>query len=348
MIKEKEIREIREHLEASQNPLFFFDNDVDGLCSFLILRRSIGRGRGVAIKSFPDLKAQYIKKVEELNPDAVFILDKAEVDREFVELVKAKGLPIIWIDHHNSKTDEDIISQTYYYNSFPTSEPTTYIAQNVFERKEDLWLAIIGSISDVYKPDFASDFENEFPELYNSQLNAFDALHETEIGKIIRMLNFGLMDTITNVVSLVKYLFKAKNAYDLLEEKNETKHLHKRYAQLNSFFNKQIEKAEENVDKKSPVLFFSYSGETSMSAEISNRLLYDNPDKLIVVGFKRPDKVNISVRGKDALKVTQAAIEGIEDATGGGHEEATGAMVFVEDWDKFKENIKKWFEDNNS
>ena len=56
MLNKKELDEIKENLEMSQNPLFFFDNDVDGLCSFLILRRSIGRGRGVAIKSFPDLK----------------------------------------------------------------------------------------------------------------------------------------------------------------------------------------------------------------------------------------------------------------------------------------------------
>lgn len=32
MLTEKQISEIREHLEKAQNPLFFFDND-DGLCS---------------------------------------------------------------------------------------------------------------------------------------------------------------------------------------------------------------------------------------------------------------------------------------------------------------------------
>jgi single-stranded DNA-specific DHH superfamily exonuclease len=39
MLNDKQIDEIREHLEKAQNPLFFFDNDDDGLCSFLLLQR---------------------------------------------------------------------------------------------------------------------------------------------------------------------------------------------------------------------------------------------------------------------------------------------------------------------
>ena len=49
MLSEKQVKEIREHLEKAQNPLFFFDNDQDGLCSFLLLQRYIGRGKGIAI-----------------------------------------------------------------------------------------------------------------------------------------------------------------------------------------------------------------------------------------------------------------------------------------------------------
>jgi len=55
MLNEKQINEIRNHLEKAQNPLFFFDNDNDGLTSFLLLQRYIGRGKGVVIRSFPDL-----------------------------------------------------------------------------------------------------------------------------------------------------------------------------------------------------------------------------------------------------------------------------------------------------
>ncbi|HUS50602.1 MAG TPA: hypothetical protein VMZ91_10585, partial [Candidatus Paceibacterota bacterium] len=63
------MEEIKEHLDKSQNPLFFFDNDVDGLCSFLLLQRYIGRGKGVPIKSFPEMTADYFRKINELNAD---------------------------------------------------------------------------------------------------------------------------------------------------------------------------------------------------------------------------------------------------------------------------------------
>jgi len=76
MLTEKQVIEIKEHLEKAQNPLFFFDNDQDGLCSFLLLQRYIGRGKGIPVRSFPDLDASYFRKIGELNADYIFILDK--------------------------------------------------------------------------------------------------------------------------------------------------------------------------------------------------------------------------------------------------------------------------------
>jgi len=340
MISSNQLQEIRDKLEASQNPLFFYDNDVDGLCSFLILRRALDRGKGVVIKSFPDLKEQYTRKVDELNPDTIIILDKAELSKEFANHAEEKGIPILWIDHHESKTDKTIIEKTSHYTSFPSAEPTSYIAQKIFNRPQDLWLAITGCIGDVYMPDFAEQFAEENPDLLPPNTDAFTALQTTTIGKTARMLNFGLMDTTTNVVNLTKYLFKAKNTYDILEENNYTKQFHKRANQLEEFFQKQIQKAEARFEPDLNILFFTYSGNTSMSSEISNRLAFKHPDKLIIVAFLRPEKANISVRGKNALKITKRAIENILGATGGGHEEATGAMVPISDFKTFKYNIQ--------
>ena len=88
MLTQKQILEIREHLEKAQNPLFFFDNDNDGLTSFLQLQRFIGRGKGISIKSFPDLNISYFRRITELNPDYIFILDKAVVSDKFLDRIK--------------------------------------------------------------------------------------------------------------------------------------------------------------------------------------------------------------------------------------------------------------------
>ena len=103
-----------------------------------------------------------------------------------------------------------------------------------------------------------------------------------------------------------------------------------------------MKKAETSVTSKK-LLFFSYSGDTSMSSEIANGLYFNHRGKFVVVAFIKPDKVNVSIRGKNAKQITMKAIENIEGASGGGHEEACGAQVPVEKLEEFKENLSKIF-----
>jgi len=165
MLTEKQIREIRKHLEKAQNPLFFFDNDADGLASFLLLRRYIDRGKGVAIKSFPDLNASYARKLYELNPDYVFILDKPAVADGFLSEVRELNIPLVWIDHHNvAKLDN---KEIYYYNPYfndETSEPVSYLSYKISGRNEDIWIAMIGTIGDGFFPEFAEEFSKKLKE----------------------------------------------------------------------------------------------------------------------------------------------------------------------------------------
>ena len=346
MIEKNKLNEIREHLENSQNPLFFFDNDVDGLCSFLILRRAIERGKGVAIKSFPDLNKQYLRKVNELNPDYVFILDKPRVSEEFIEGVCKKNLPLIWIDHHDVEIDERLLKKISYYNSCPSSEPTSYIAQKIFNRKEDIWLAMIGCIADVYIPEFSKDFAEKYPELLpTTNLSAFDILYTTELGKIIRIIDFGMKDTTTNLLNLIRILIKSTSPYDILEENPKTRHLHYQYNKINRIYKKLITKAESQANPEDKFIIFTYGGNMSISSEIANALFYKNQDKLIVVCYKnqRYGKVNVSIRGKNAKKITEKIVSKISGASGGGHEEATGAVIPEEKFEEFKKELKNYF-----
>ncbi|MDD4563275.1 MAG: DHH family phosphoesterase [Candidatus Nanoarchaeia archaeon] len=339
MLSKDKINELRELLEKTQNPLFFFDNDSDGLCSFIILQRALNKGKGIPIKSYPDLSEKYVKKVQELNPDSIIILDKADVNHKFIESVSQQNIPIIWIDHHKSNTLDEYISKTHYFNTYPEAEPVTYIAQKIYNRSQDRFFAMIGCIFDVYIPDFAKEFEKQYPELFNSKLDAFDALHLTEIGKFSLMLNFGLMNTTTNVVKLIKYLERINSPYDLLEENYYTKEFHKRYNELNKELTKLINKAKiKNKDEK--ILFFSYEGQNSMSGLLANKLYFLNKDKLIIVAYKKPDKINLSIRGENALKFTKKMLEKIEGSSGGGHENATGAMIPITQYEKLLELIR--------
>jgi len=342
MLTETQVLEIKEHLEKAQNPLFFFDNDNDGLASFLILRRFLGRGRGVAIKSFPDLDVSYCRKVQELNPDYIFILDKPTVSQAFIDKIKKDNIPIVWIDHH--QVEKPLDEEINYYNPFHvdnTNEPVSYLCYKIVNRKEDTWLAVVGCISDCYMPDFYKEFEEKYPELSKKNpKSAFDLLYNSDIGKISRILDFSLKDTTTNVVNMMRFMIKTNSPFDILQENSKTRPILKRFDEVNSKYQMLIEKARQQAKEK--IIYFQYGGSLSLSSNLANQLSYEFPDKLIVVVFIKSDVANISLRSKgDVRKITLEAIEGIEGATGGGHRSATGAKMSVSDLPKFKENIEK-------
>jgi len=221
----------------------------------------------------------------------------------------------------------------------PSSEPATYWCYKVSDRKEDLWLATCGCIGDGFLPDFANDAAGKYPELFKKVRSAFEGLYETELGKITQILNFSLKDRTSNVVKMLRFMFSAFPA-DVLDEGKQNKML-ARYEQINKKYQKLLEKAMLSAGQ-GRLLYFQYGGELSISADIANELSYRCPGKIVVIAYLKGTKVNISLRGKiNMRKFTEKAIEGIGDATGGGHEHATGAQVQVEDLPKFKENLDK-------
>lgn len=333
MLSQIQLKEIRESLENSQNPLFFFDNDVDGLCSFLIMQRFLGRGRGISIKSFPELDRSYYKKVEELNADTVFILDKPLVDILFLKDLEERNIPVVWIDHHEMESIE-FPTNVRYYNSFPSAEPVTYLSYQVTKKKEDLFLAMIGCIGDVYLPDFAKEFTEKNPDLFNLNIPVFDSLFLTEIGKAVRLLNFALKDTVTNVVNMIRYLSQITNIYEILQESNKSKTFHLRAKQLEKIHNKLVQKAENNLTEEK-LFVFTYSGDTAMSADLANWLYFKHKDKMVIVAFRKQDKLSVSLRGKEAKKILFKITKKIPEISGGGHDEACGAQVPTDLFEKF-------------
>jgi len=342
MLTNKQIEEIRGHLNNAQNPVFFFDNDQDGLCSFLLLQKYIGRGKGFPIKTSPALAKDYFRKVEEFNSDYIFILDKPEVSEDFVQEVEKRNIPIIWIDHHEISVDK-IPKYINYYNPLfgeeKTNEPVTYICHKITNKKEDLWLAVVGCISDNFVPYFYKDFMKDFPDLCKDYKNAFDIFYGTEIGKIARILGFGLKDSISNVVSMIKFLISSKNPYDFLEENNKNKMIHRRFEEIDKKYQKILSKAKKE-GLSGNLLFFKYSGDTSMSADVSNGLKYLFPNKFVIVLYTKGAKANVSGRGKNVRDIVLKAISGLENATGGGHENAVGAQIRKEDIEEFEKNIR--------
>lgn len=332
-------QETREQLEQVQNPLFLYDNDTDGLCSFVLIRRWLGRGEGVAVKSYPDLSEQYLDKVDKINADSVVVLDIHALSSDFVEGINKRGLNIIWIDHHQVK---DLSLQqksefVFYFNPLYTIDkesngnPTSFQAYKIAQVENDSWISLVGCIADCFLPDFKVSVAEKYPTLWGKKNKTpFDAYYNTEFGRIALMLNFGLKDIPSKVKEIQDFLIECTNPEDALSESSPI--MKEKSAEIYKKYNQIVNEAEEGIVENT--LFYLYSGETSMSSEISNALVYKYPKKYIAIAYKRQGIVNISMRGKNIKLVLDKILSKIPNSTGGGHNDAVGARV---SWDKIKE-----------
>ena len=339
MLSKKQIKEIQEHLEKAQNPVFFFDNDTDGLCSFILLQRYIERGKGVAIKTFPDMTKDYFRKVKEFEADYIFILDKAVVSEAFFNEAEKYNIPIVWIDHH--EVHDAVPESVNYYN--PSDEPVTMFCYQVSQKKEDLWLALVGNIADRYLPDFYKEFQKNYPELSVEAKDAYDVRYKSQIGKVSRILEFALKDKTTNVVNMLKFLMKAKSPYDVLDEEARNYSMHKRFNELNKKYLVILRNAMIVGNSSGNVLSFKYSSETKFSQNLADELMYNFPDKLVIVAYVDGLKTTMSIRGEKIKDQVVKIIKSFSDATCGGHENSLGAKINTGNFEDFEKQVKELF-----
>jgi len=345
MLNEKQLSEIRAHLGRAQNPIFYYDNDADGLCSYVILSRFLGRGKGVAVRSFPDLDRGYARKAKELGADYVFVLDKPSLSREFLEEIKVMGLPLIWIDHHDVPVEDfvlkfdNVFSYNPAKNSEKSEEPTTYLSYKIANRKGDIWMAVVGCIADHFLPEFADEFAEKFPDFWAKEISEpFQAYFGTEIGRIARALNFGLKDSITNVVRLQKFLLACESPADVFSEVPANYSFRKKFRDVEKKYSALLERAKCEVGGK--VLFFQYGGNLSISSDLSNELSFLYPEKYVVVAFRKGNVVNLSLRGENVKKILGSVFSELA-GSGGGHDNAVGARISASDLEEFRKIFER-------
>jgi single-stranded DNA-specific DHH superfamily exonuclease len=83
--------------------------------------------------------------------------------------------------------------------------------------------------------------------------------------------------------------------------------------------------------------------ELSLTKDLANELLYKFKDKVIVLGRIKSGEVRCSLRAPADIQIDKAlekALIGIQ-GYGGGHEQACGAGIKQEDFEKFIENLKR-------
>ena len=339
MLSEKQIQEIREELDTCKRPLFFFHDDADGLCSFLLLYRYIREGKGIIIKTTPKIDSKFTNKVLEYAPDKIFVVDIAIVEQEFIDEAKT---PIIWIDHHSPLQRTNI---KYYNPRIENQEDNIPISKICYDIvKEDMWIAAIGAVADWHWPDFIEEFRTKYPDLLPKEINDPEtALFESNLGKLIDIVSFALKGTTQDAMKCAKIFTRIKSPYEILkQETSQGKFLYKKYEQIKKEYNQILQKAIKTPPQGKLILFQYMPQRISLTKDLANELLHKFPEHIIIIAREKSGEMKMSIRSK-TIHIPEILEDSLKDVEGygGGHELACGANVKKDDFPKFIENFKK-------
>ena len=89
------------------------------------------------------------------------------------------------------------------------------------------------------------------------------------------------------------------------------------------------------------LLFFYSENKWSFTADLANELTNLYPKKVIIIARNKSGEMKCSLRAKfpirGALEKTLVGVEGY----GGGHENACGAVIKEDSWNKFLKDFKR-------
>ena len=333
------LEQIKEFLNKSENPLIFFDDDPDGLCSYLLLSRYFKKGYGVIIKASPKLDISYLRKVEEYCPDLVLILDQPSIEQEFVDKI---NVPIIWIDHHPVSNLKGVKYFNPLLNDSNDNRPVTYWCYKIVNQDE--WIAMIGIIGDfclAKVKEFSKNYKDLFPEDIGKPE---EVLFNSKFGKLVRIFSFILKDKTSEVNKVIRILTRIEDPYEILDKKSaQGKYVYKNYERVNKNYQELLKMALKTKADDKLFLFTYASSKISITADLANELIYKYPDKIVVVGRIKDDLVKLSLRSTKIKlpSIIEKSLENL-DGYGGGHDYACGTTVSKYDLYKFIDNLKKF------
>ncbi|MBS3121852.1 hypothetical protein J4434_03145 [Candidatus Woesearchaeota archaeon] len=354
--KEKErnnmLLKIKKELDDCSRPLFFFDDDPDGLSSFLLLYRYKQAGKGIVVKTYPVLDEKFFNSVKDYEPDKIFIVDIPKISENFL---KKLSMPVIYIDHHDIcqiKQDNLIYFNPHIYNE-KDERCVSYwcykiinIAEgdNIIEQKtKDIWIAMVGCVGDWHLPDFKSEFTKQYPKLLSQNLNKPEkALFSSKIGQLTRVFSFILKGQHKDVMSSIKVLTRIEHPDEIMKKTtSQGRFIYKQFEKINKLYQELLKAITKENIHENILTFFYTEKQWSFTSDLSNELLYKYPDKVIIVCREKSGEFKCSIRSNkhklpDKIKNALVGLEGY----GGGHDYACGTCVKDKDFNVFLERFK--------
>ena len=225
---------LKREFDDCYRPMYFFHDDPDGLCSFLLCYKYVGEGVGIPIKSMPVIDLKFVSKVQYYQPDKIFVLDIANINQDFIDNVKTS---IVWVDHHDLvKRDKVIIFNPR--EKFPDIYiPATYLCYKTLGGLD--WINMVGCVGDHYLPSETKEFLENYPDLISkAQTKDIDKVKfDSKLGILVEVFSFILKGNTPDIKKTVKVLTRIKTPYEILEQKTAAgKYVWKQYEKVRNYY----------------------------------------------------------------------------------------------------------------
>jgi len=330
-------QEFAKNISSKDNVAVIFDNDSDGFCSGTIMY-SYCKKKNAKVEGFP-----FTRGISEINKESMREFNKIIITdigpgliKDYLEALKDKE--ILYVDHHPK--DVEITEAVLEYRSLAEEGeyfPSSRSAYEITEEKK--WLGIIGTICDYgHKYPENKEFINSFLKKEGLKLEEFEKKF------VYTLSNF-----------LLYFNKNPKEAFEILKKieiYEEIKTLKKYSKPVQEEIDKTLESFEVEKKKIGKIYYFYFEPKFSVKSVVISMISSRNPEEIFI--FTNPmanaDKISIGARcqsGKfDMAELLKKCTKDFEWKTAGGHFKASGANILKKDFKKFKENLKKYSDEN--
>lgn len=325
--------------------------DPDGISSAVIISKLISKLREnppniIIACSYAMLKeGKFVNKIFESNATHTIIVD-LNIDENYeLCLQLANSSKLLIIDHHAIKNEDKLpkeiilIKPQYFTNKDPSKYCT---AKLTYDLTYDLalpfidatnmdWIACVGIIGDMAY-SLWEDFVQKTFIKYNFEMKK--EIFETQIGMIARMISSA--ESTRQPELAYKIMMTAEKPEEMLNSS-----LAKLEQEINKEMNFWLAKLEELLIKTKNALFFEINSIHNIKSPITTIFSTKHADTTVIIASAEAERYQASARRSDGKyqmnKLCEKAVEGIPQATGGGHIQASGASVPIQ----YKEQLKK-------
>jgi single-stranded DNA-specific DHH superfamily exonuclease len=328
----QEIKESLDEIKSKDKVALVFHDDLDGYSSAVMIYNYLeSRGiKEIKTSSFILSKSDLKEILVSIEANVVIVMDIAPnlICQDFPRICETKK--VIYIDHH--KKDIDISPQVFEYRQKEGYIPAARMVFEILNKpRVDEWLAIAGILADE---------GDKYPE--NEKIISSFLKREALDLKFYKEIAYQL----SNFIAYFKN--NTESAFSILRDiKNytEVKKISKYSEPIEEEIQKWVKTFKTDRENIGGLDFFYFLPKYSVRAAVINRLAVEFPEAILIFAGPSGENISVSTRNQSGkinmINLLKKAVEGIENASSGGHPAASGANFPASGLNRFKENLAK-------